>query len=44
MKHLLTLADLSKDELYELLDLADALKKEVKKEFIRNIYAIKPWV
>ena len=31
MKHLLTLADLSKDELYELLDLADALKKEVKK-------------
>lgn len=40
MKHLLTLADLSKDELYELLDLADALKKEVKKgiytKYLRN--------
>lgn len=31
MKHLLTLADLSKEELYDLLDLADKLKKEVKK-------------
>lgn len=31
MKHLLTLADLSKEELYDLLDLADNLKKEVKK-------------
>lgn len=30
MKHLLTLRDLSKEELYELLDLADKLKKEVK--------------
>ena len=31
MKHLLTLADLTKEELYGLLDLADSLKKEVKK-------------
>lgn len=30
MKHLLTLADLTKEELYDLLDLADQLKKEVK--------------
>lgn len=30
MKHLLTLADLTKEELYDLLDLADRLKKEVK--------------
>lgn len=30
MKHLLTLADLSKDELYAILDLADKLKAEVK--------------
>lgn len=30
MKHLLTLADLTKEELYDLLDLADTLKKEVK--------------
>ena len=30
MKHLLTLRDLTKEQLYELLDLADKLKKEVK--------------
>lgn len=40
MKHLLTLADLTKEELYELLDLADKLKKEVKKgvftQYLRN--------
>ena len=40
MKHLLTLADLSKEELYDLLDLADQLKKEVKKgvftQYLRN--------
>ncbi len=30
MKHLLKIADLSKQELYDLLDLADTLKKEVK--------------
>ena len=30
MKHLLTLRDLTKEQLYELLDLADQLKKEVK--------------
>ena len=30
MNHLLTLADLTKEELYDLLDLADQLKKEVK--------------
>lgn len=40
MKHLLTLADLSKEELYDLLDLADKLKKEVKKgvftPYLRN--------
>ena len=30
MKHLLTLAELTKEELYDLLDLADQLKKEVK--------------
>lgn len=34
MKHLLTLSELTKQELYEILDLADELKKEVKnKEF-----------
>ena len=40
MKHLLTLADLTKEELYDLLDLADSLKKEVKKgvftPYLRN--------
>lgn len=40
MEHLLTLADLSKDELYDLLDLADKLKDEVKhgifKEYLKN--------
>ena len=40
MKHLLTLADLTKEELYGLLDLADSLKKEVKKgvftPYLRN--------
>ena len=40
MKHLLTLADLSKEELYEVLDLADTLKKEVKQgifiEYLKN--------
>ena len=40
MEHLLTLADLTKEELYELLDLADSLKKEVKKgvftPYLRN--------
>lgn len=40
MKHLLTLADLSKTELYEILDLADQLKKEVKRgiytKYLRN--------
>lgn len=40
MKHLLKLSDLSKDELYELLDLADQLKKEVKngefKPYLKN--------
>lgn len=30
MKHLLTLRDLTKEQLYDLLDLADQLKKEVK--------------
>lgn len=34
MKHLLSLSEITKEELYELLDLADKLKKEVKnKEF-----------
>lgn len=40
MKHLLTLADLTKGELYDLLDLADQLKKEVKHgvftKYLRN--------
>lgn len=40
MKHLLTLADLTKEELYDLLDLADQLKKEVKegvfKPYLKN--------
>lgn len=40
MKHLLTLKDLTKEELYELLDLADQLKKEVKSgvftKYLRN--------
>lgn len=40
MEHLLSLADLSKKELYDLLDLADQLKKEVKKgvftPYLRN--------
>ena len=40
MEHLLTLADLTKEELYELLDLADSLKKEVKRgvftPYLRN--------
>lgn len=31
MKHLLTLSEITKDELYEILDLADTLKEEVKK-------------
>ena len=38
MKHLLKMSDLSKTELYELLDFADKLKKEVK----ANIY--KPYL
>ena len=40
MKHLLTLRDLTKEQLYELLDLADQLKKEVKegifKPYLKN--------
>ena len=40
MKHLLKMSDLSKEELYELLDLADQLKKEVKnnefKPYLKN--------
>lgn len=40
MKHLLTLADLTKEELYEILDLADSLKSEVKRgiytQYLRN--------
>lgn len=40
MKHFLKLSDLTKDELYGLLDLADSLKKEVKKgiftKYLRN--------
>lgn len=40
MKHLLSLADITKDELYELLDLADTLKAEVKqgifKPYLKN--------
>lgn len=40
MKHLLTLADITKEELYDLLDLADQLKKEVKHgvftKYLRN--------
>lgn len=40
MEHLLSLADLSKKELYDVLDLADQLKKEVKKgvftPYLRN--------
>ncbi len=40
MKHLLTLADLTKEELYDILDLADSLKSEVKKgiftQYLRN--------
>ena len=41
MKHLLTLADLTKEELYDLLDLADSLKKEVKKGVLRHTCEIK---
>lgn len=40
MEHLLTLADLTKEELYEILDLADKLKQEVKNgiytQYLRN--------
>ncbi len=40
MKHLLKMSDLSKKELYEILDLADQLKKEVKngefKPYLKN--------
>lgn len=40
MKHLLKMSDLSKEELYELLDLAEQLKKEVKngefKPYLKN--------
>lgn len=40
MKHLLTLSEISKQELYELLDLADRLKAEVKegifKPYLKN--------
>lgn len=40
MKHLLTLRDLTKEQLYELLDLADQLKEEVKegifKPYLKN--------
>ena len=40
MKHLLTIEELSKEELYEILDLADQLKKEVKagiyKPYLKN--------
>ena len=40
MKHLLTLQDLTKEELYEILDLADSLKSEVKRgiytQYLRN--------
>lgn len=41
MKHLLTLADLTKEELYDLLDLADSLKKEVKRVCLRHTCEIK---
>lgn len=40
MKHLLSLSEITKEELYELLDLADQLKKEVKngefKPYLKN--------
>ncbi|NBK97132.1 MAG: ornithine carbamoyltransferase [Clostridia bacterium] len=40
MKHLLSISEMSKEELYELLDLADQLKKEVKnnefKPYLKN--------
>lgn len=40
MKHLLSLSEITKEELYELLDLADKLKKEVKngefKPYLKN--------
>lgn len=40
MKHLLSLSEITKEELYELLDLADELKKEVKngefKPYLKN--------
>lgn len=40
MKHLLSISDITKEELYELLDLADKLKKEVKnhefKPYLKN--------
>ena len=38
MKHLLTLRDLTKEQLYELLDLADQLKKEVKEGIFKPYF------